>query len=77
MGCNFAIAVTATLNTALTTCPEGLSEGEETLQESYDVFQANDGTATWYFSGSGNEFASGYFSDSQLNYISEPSCKYF
>lgn len=77
MGCNFAMVATATLNTSQTTCPEGLTDGAETLQEQYDVFQAQDGTAQWYFSGSGSQFASGYFTDSQMNYISEPACKYF
>ena len=44
----------------------------ETMQEAYDVFMGPSGT-TWYFAGSGTQFAMGEQSGNAMNYLSEGS----
>ena len=75
--CTIGMTLTASIDRSLTDCPPDLWTGEETLQENYDVFIADDGNLQWFFSGSGTRFASGIRQDSSLGYISDPTCVWF
>ena len=51
--CQMGLSLTASINRGATTCPQGVWAGEETMQESYNVYLGNDGSSIWYFGWSG------------------------
>ncbi len=75
--CTIGVDLTASIDRSLTTCPPDLWAGEETLQESYDLFIGADGSILWYFSGSGNLFAAGNEEGNTMTYLSDPACLWF
>lgn len=76
-GCELGLSVSATMNTTDTTCPSGMTQGDETFSEEYAIDEAGDGTSTWHFAESGSEFGAGYWVDGAANYLSESSCAWF
>ena len=75
--CDTGIDATASVDRDRSTCPASLYVGDDVLQESYDVFRGNDGSAVWYFSSSGAQFATGYHNAGGLNYVSAGDCVWF
>lgn len=75
--CELALAATATINESLTTCDYNMWRGDESFEGEYAVDLADNGTATWFFTGSGTEFGAGYWVDGGANYLSESSCVWF
>jgi hypothetical protein len=75
--CDLGLAVSANLNTAETTCPSAMWEGDEFFDEDYAVETAPDGTASWRFASSNNEFGTGFWTSGAANYLSESSCVWF
>ena len=47
------------------------------MQESYSVYLGDGGDSTWYFGGSGTQFATGYHNSNAMNYISEAACNFW
>ena len=76
-GCDFGLSVSATLSTDQTTCPGGLTAGDEEWTEDYDLSLNDNETADWYFAGSGNRFGTGYHNDVAVNYLSDMTCVWF
>ena len=78
LACDLALGVAATISFSSTNCPQGLwSEPSEQNWESvYEIAKTN-GESIFYFRSNGNPFGWGYASDSALNFLSEPNCKWF
>lgn len=75
--CALGLSVSATLDTTQTTCPSAMWSGDETFVEGYAIDQAADGTATWRFAESNNEFGAGYWVDGAASFLSDSSCVWF
>ncbi|MCK6504541.1 hypothetical protein L6R53_14245 [Myxococcota bacterium] len=75
--CDYGIAVSASLDTAATTCPEGLYAGDETWSAAYDVDEGSDGCSRFYFAGSGELIGTGYLLGAEVSFITEDSCAWF
>ena len=75
--CQIGLSLTASINREATTCPQGVWAGEETLQESYNVYLGSDGSSTWYFGGSGSQFAIGEQDGNSMNYLSDGACNFW
>ena len=76
--CDFGLSVSATVDEAATTCPEGLwaTASDRNWSEDYAVFD-DGGELTWFFAGSGNAFATGGKDGESLVYLTEKACKWF
>lgn len=74
--CQYGLTVSATLDLANTSCPEGLYEGAESFEAVYGV-EVNGEAATWYFAASGTLLGTGYAADGAANFLSEAACTYF
>ena len=74
--CDYSIAINASLDASLSTCPEGLVAGDEQFSTTYNI-KINGEEATFYFAGSGNVLGSGTASGGAVGYETEPSCLYF
>ena len=75
--CDTALQVSATLIEGQSTCPAGLQVDYQSYVETYDIQQLSDGTANWFFHGSGSQFASGSHTESSLEYLSEAQCQWY
>ncbi|MBM74928.1 MAG: hypothetical protein CMK59_05980 [Proteobacteria bacterium] len=75
--CTIGLEITASVDRERSDCPVNLYSDDETLQEQYDVFIKEDGSLDWFFSGSGNRFASGVKEGGSISYISDSTCKWF
>ena len=78
LACAFAFSVEAVINPNITSCPQGLwSDGNtQNWQSGYEIASFN-GNSIFYFRSNGQAFGWGYASDDELNFLSEPSCKWF
>ena len=76
--CDFAFFVEATINPAITNCPQPLwdAPSSRTWQTNYEI-ASFDGNSIFYFQSSGDAFGWGYASEEELNFLSEASCKWF
>lgn len=72
--CDIGFVATAQINVDNSTCAAGWWAGYETMEEPYAVETLGDGSADWYFSGSGTLFAHGYWQPVQLNYLGDGGC---
>ncbi len=72
--CDIGMVVDASLSESETDCAVGVYRGYESMTETYGVALGGDGVATWHFTGSGDEFGSGYWADEGLNYLAEYGC---
>ena len=75
--CQIGLSLTASIDRGSTTCPQGVWAGEETMQESYNVYLGSDGSSIWYFGGSGTQFAVGELDGNAMNYLSEGACNFW
>lgn len=73
-GCEVALDVSATLDSS--TCGDGMAD-EASFTITYAVDQLSDGTARWFFDSSGNELGQGYWNGNGMNYLTDPSCRWF
>lgn len=74
--CTYSLAIEASLDASLSTCPEGLVAGDEQFSTTYNVKISGE-SATFYFAGSGNELGVGTASGNAVGYETDPSCLYF
>ena len=58
-------------------CPEALQQDYESYIVSYDIQTLDDGTANWFFHDSGNQFATGTHTDTELQYLSDEQCQWY
>ncbi len=80
-GFDYSMQIAASIDEGQTDCvvfEDGLTvyEGDENFTELYDVADIN-GNVTMFFSGSGNEFATGEADNSSLSWLSEKNCVAF
>ena len=78
LACSFAFHVNAVVNPNITTCPQGLwNDGStQNWESNYEIASFN-GNSIFYFRSNGQAFGWGYASENELNFLSEPSCKWF
>jgi len=74
--CILGLSVVLTVNTAQSDCPRELSDNTDG-STAYSVAEDSGGRSHWYFSSTGELFATGFYSDDGLNFITEPTCKWF
>ena len=75
--CDLHIEVNAGIDEANSNCPEELAGWESFWTGTYGIKRESDGSVTWYFGGTGAEFATGTYSDPQINFLSEGQCSWF
>ena len=78
LACSLAFFVDASVNANITTCPQSLwnEVGTRDWQSNYEIASFS-GNSIFYFRSSGQAFGWGYASENELNFLSEPSCKWF
>ena len=78
LACDFALNVDATISASSTNCPQELwnSPSEQYWNATYEVLVQN-GNSVFYFQSTGQAFGWGYSSESAINFVSEPDCKWF
>jgi len=76
--CDVSLAVVATIDTANTSCPEGLWETSFNYSVQYDVrLDPNTETSQWFFAESGAAMGVGSYAGVAMNYLTERSCVWF
>ena len=75
--CDVALDVTLQLDASQTDCPEEIYEGEESATTSYAIKHTTSSDAVWYYASSGNQFGTGYYNSSAMNFATEHACKWF
>jgi hypothetical protein len=76
--CDMSIAIAANLVESESNCPVELQQDYSNLTEEYDIQLLSDGTANWFFHGSGNQFATGTHTETELQYLTEdPQCQWY
>ena len=75
--CDLGLEGTLVLDLTSTDCPENLYIDEDEADVGYGLRYTSDEEVTWYFSGSGNEFATGYYNENAANFLSEKQCDWF
>lgn len=76
-GCEYAVALDATLNVGATTCPGSFTQGAHTWSSTYDIDEHEDGTIDVFFADTGNPLGGGLFNASGLTYLSNRTCIWF
>ncbi|HJN75446.1 MAG TPA: hypothetical protein QGF58_16070 [Myxococcota bacterium] len=74
--CNYGLSFDAEVDTGSTDCPSDLWDPAP-WSYTYDVRENDDGTADFFFGDSGNQFASGYYDSTAVNWITERTCVWF
>jgi len=75
-GCNFGLSTTLVINETATTCDLGIvGAGDGTT--TYGIARQDDGAATWFFGGSGDLLGDGHHISDAMNFLSEPSCRWW
>ena len=74
--CSYGLTVSAAIDLARTSCPEGLYEGVEAFEVVYGVRVAGS-AATYVFAQSGTVVGTGSAVESGSNYLSEGACTWF
>jgi hypothetical protein len=71
--------VSATIDISNTDCPEGLYEApsDQNWTASYAVLTNGDGSAQWFFAGSGEAMGAGTHSGGVADFATDKSCKWF
>ncbi len=64
----------AVVNDDRTTCNPQLYAGYEEMDEAYALELVGDGTASWYFPGSGTLLGDGYWNELGINYLADDGC---
>lgn len=75
--CDLSVEIAATMIDSASDCPEALQEDYESYIVTYDVQTLDDGTANWFFHESGNQFATGTHTDTELQYLSDAQCQWY
>ena len=75
--CDLSIDIAATMIDSASDCPEALQQDYESYIVSYDIQTLDDGTANWFFHDSGNQFATGTHTDTELQYLSDEQCQWY
>ena len=78
LACDIAMEVDASISSSSTNCPQDLwnEPSEQNWSTTYEIMLDN-GSSTFYFQSSGNPFGWGYSSQTSINFVSEPDCKWF
>lgn len=75
-GCDLGLSTVLELDTAATSCdPEIVSDMGST--ETYGIALKSGGDATWYFAGSGERLGDGHHVDGGMNFLTDPSCRWW
>jgi hypothetical protein len=74
--CSYGLTVSASIDLARTSCPEGLYAGEESFEVVYGV-RVSGSTATYVFAQSGTTVGTGHAEERGSNYLSQASCTWF
>ena len=73
---NYALSVTATFQAGQSTCPDfAIEMYDDDFTSTYNIELADDGTSTWYYASSGNQFGVGTHTATSLNFLSDPVCE--
>jgi hypothetical protein len=76
--CDVSLAVVGTVDTARTSCPDGLWEDSFNYSVQYDVrFDPTTDTSQWFFAESGSTMGSGSYAGVAMNYLTARSCVWF
>jgi hypothetical protein len=76
--CDFGLSLTSSPLPGNSKCPEDLVKREAKAGRiEYDVKLRSDGTALFYFSGSGRMVGEGYHQGGELNFRTPHQCKWF
>jgi hypothetical protein len=76
--CDLHIQVSAMLDESQSDCPSELAaDWQSSWTETYGVARNDDGSADWYFGSSGEYFASGNHSGSNIDFLSDVQCSWF
>ena len=75
--CDLSVEIAATMIDSASDCPEQLQQDYESYIVTYDVQTLDDGTANWFFHESGNQFASGTHTETELQYLSDSQCQWY
>jgi hypothetical protein len=72
--CDFGVTLEADVDLDATTCPAALYRGYAHMEEAYAIEELGDGSASWYFPGSGNLLGDGYWNELGVNYLADGGC---
>ena len=73
---DYAIAVTATFQPGSSSCPDFVKEAYNSdFSSNYNIARDGSGNATWTYQSSGTTFGEGTYTDTSLNFLSEPVCE--
>ena len=76
--CVYGLDLAYNIDRALSDCPEPLYEGVESYENSYDVGDNGDGSATIYWhTSTGTVTAPGFISPTRLSFVFDDGCKAF
>ena len=77
--CDLGLDVSATIDLSNTDCPEGLYEApsDQNWTASYALITGADGSAQWFYAGSGNPLGAGTNGGGVADYVTAAACKWF
>ncbi len=75
-GCDLGLQTTLTLDEGATTCDPAIVGGSDGT-EAYGIARASGGDATWYLATTQERFGDGHHIDGALNFLTDPSCRWW
>jgi hypothetical protein len=75
-GCDIGLSTTLSLDEGATTCDSELVSGLGDT-ERYGISRSSSGDSSWYFAESGDEFGAGYHTSTAMNFLTDPSCRWW
>jgi hypothetical protein len=75
-GCDLGLEATLTIDNGATTCDLDLVSGLGNTA-TYGIARTSDGDAAWYFAGSGDWLGDGYHISTAMNFLTDPSCRWW
>jgi|GEM_PF-5528412 len=75
-GCDIGLQTTLTLDLDQTTCDLEIVGGENG-SASYGIARTSSGDSTWFFASSGERFGDGNHIEGAMNFLTDPSCRWW
>ena len=75
-GCDIGLTTTLELDDAATTCEPELVSGLGN-SETYGIALNGGGDSVWYFASSGDRFGEGHHVEGGMNFLTDPSCRWW
>lgn len=75
-GCDIGLSVSIELDEAATSCDPELVSGLGNT-ETYGIARGSGTDATWYFANSGDRLGDGHHVDGGMNFLTDPSCRWW